>query len=519
MSVIKGLSGQTTPVWPSPQVTTPAAVPATVSSFPAVDTVVNIGGTATSADASYSAPSLRAASLPLWARADSDAISQRMATNQQFYAGYGSPLRGLGSALLTAGSNYAQAVYWPGAAGSDGAVSPADRLAGLQAHARNEVSLTLSLRSGTEVTLLMGYQADGMAVRFASSAALSEQEGAALSALADGFEQALAGLAGEAPALDLAGLLDYDRSQIGSLSLQLERDQGGAEALSLQLDLDARQRTLSLEGVSGKLALKLDTSQPLMLGSEAQRARAIAAYTQRFAQAADAGQADPTLLTLLQDGFAQLQASVPAHEEGGAFERLLAPRPLADHDQALLSGLSDFQLSVSQASRHSNPRRFDEVDSFAYEASQETLITGHDGADRTIAQQRRSKLSASYHQSLTGNALQLDESPASQYYTYHRVDAESESLALIRYADHKMVAASLQQQGSQHHEIYRYEHAAQTGHTQTPNQYGWVRDLLATLKPLYEKPADSDEESAGRGLVLTKVNQQVLAPPESGFMV
>lgn len=522
MSSINGLAGPARAPWPAQQNTAPQTVPAgastnTPNASPA--SVVRLSAAALASEAGQMPDGLPAADATVWERADGDAISTLMASKQQAFGRYGSVLQGLGAALLTAGSDCSQAAAWSNPGGASAALAPAARLAGLHTQASNQVSLNLGLRSGTQVSLFIGHQSDGLAVRFESSAALDEQERAALAGLAEGFEQALAAWTADTPTLDLAGLLAYDAKAFSSLSLRIDQDQPGSTDLSLQLDIDAKQRKLSVDGASGKLELRLDTAQQQILGGPAQREKALAAYAQRFAQAGDAGRADKPLITLLQDAFTQLNRSAPTQTGGAAYERLLAAMPLADHDQAMLSGLADFQIDLVQASRRPNPRRPDEVNRFSYQASQQTEIEGRDNAKRTITQQRHHKLEASYHQPLAGSKLMLDDNPASQYYTFHRVEAESESRAQIRYADHLMVAASLQLQGRQRHEITEYQHGVRTQHTVTPNRYGWVKDLLATLKPLYEERADSDIESAAREAVLARVNAQVLAAPEPGFMV
>lgn len=522
MSAIHGLSGPSRAPWPAQTSATLQPAPAgTGSTTPQASpaSVVTLSAAALAAEAERASDGLRAADATVWARPDGDAISTLMASNRQASGRFGSMLQGLGAALLTGASDYSQAVYWPSPGTASTAIAPAAKLAGLHTQASNQLSLNLGLRSGTQVTLFIGHESDGLALRFESSAALDEQEGAALAGLAEGFEQALSAWTADTPTLDLAGLLAYDTKAISSLSLRIDQDQPGGTDSSLQLDIDAKQRKLSVDGASGKLELRLDTAQPQILGSPAQREKALAAHTQRFAQAGDAGRADKPLITLLQDAFTQLNRSAPTQTGGAAYERLLAAMPLADHDQAMLSGLADFQIDLVQASRRPNPRRPDEVSHFSYQASQKTEIEGRDNENRTITQQRHNKLEASYHQPLAGSKLMLDDSPASQYYTFHRVEAESESRAQIRYVDHLMVAASLQQQGSQRHEITEYQHGVRTQHTVTPNRYGWIKDLLATLKPLYEEKADSDIESAAREAVLARVNAEVLAPPEPGFLV
>jgi hypothetical protein len=190
---------------------------------------------------------------------------------------------------------------------------------------------------------------------------------------------------------------------------------------------------------------------------------------------------------------------------------------LTDQDRAMTTGLADFNASFSQTDVPSNPARPSEKDTFSYELSQKTSITGASQLDRGISQQQQSHLNAHYHApSKPGGVLRLDLSRESQNYKYITIDDSASSSTSIGYDKGVLAKATLEMQASQSMRVLSYTLGKlQSDHT-TPSGRSMKRDLLDTLEPERAgMPALSD---AGRAQVLAKLNQQIFLQSNPGLI-
>jgi hypothetical protein len=181
---------------------------------------------------------------------------------------------------------------------------------------------------------------------------------------------------------------------------------------------------------------------------------------------------------------------------------------LTDQDRAMTTGLADFKASFAQTEVASNPARITEKDTFAYELSQQTSITGSSQLDRAISQQQQSRLKAHYHAPVKADAqLALDLSPNSQNYKYITIDDSASSSTNIAYDKGALAKASLEMQTHQSTRVLKYTLGKLKDDQTTPTGKFVTRDLLSTLEPERDGlPALNDEE---RTQVLAKLNDEI----------
>jgi hypothetical protein len=422
-----------------------------------------------------------------WAQSNTDAVSSVMAGDYmagtisgQFYD--------LGSALLdrfkTTGSNFSQSVTVGGAGAAD-----AVGLAGQGP--QGDIKLTVQTASGVKVDIEMDSEDGTLAVSVNSSGALSDTERSALAKLADGFQQAIDGLSAAPPTLNLSGLTQYDTSVLSSVNLQFNVTGDGANDVSANVALDSSTRSVNLTDSAGTINLSVDTgSDSAILGSSAQQNQAIASYLAQFDHANSEGHGNSALMSLFKDAFTQLNS-----DDGTSTQQLpgTAYAPwLAQADHAMLTGLPDFTASITDNTVSSNPLLPNQTDSFSYQVSQSTQIQG-DLLDGSITQTQQSLLKATYHQSLSGGAVELTPSLASQNYDYVQIDDAASSAVSLATQAGKLLKATLNQTSSQTIEVSEYIRGVQVSDVTTPNDTSASKDLLSLLKPLFaDQQAEQD---------------------------
>lgn len=429
-------------------------------------------------------------SPPAWERAPGDAVSRVISRNMSAYGSAGR-FSGLGSALLSqfqAGvTHYSQSVQQspPRVQGATyGAVS-ALQPASLHGNGEDQMSLTITTKSGVEVKLSLDSQGDGLAVQMSSSGELSDEESKALAGLSDAFQKAIDGMTQSTPKLDLGGLMQFDQTVLSSVNLhaqvQLPHGQEGVQTLDFKVD--DTQRKISFSGAAGTLDLKVDPSQAVTLGSKGQQAKALASYMKQFDQAATRGQGDANLMAMFKDGFSALHSNISAPQADSASAASDSKWRLAPGDKTILTGLADFSASVAQKVAYSNPMRSSEKDTFNYDVAQKTSLSGSQD-NRSIRQEQTTKLSASYHQSLVPNVpLNLTTDSASQNYTFHQIEDTATSVAQVGYKDGKLVRASLEQTSSQSAQVLKYFLGKLESDKTTPGGGHVQRDLMPILGP------------------------------------
>ncbi|MBS7779720.1 hypothetical protein [Acidovorax sp. CCYZU-2555] len=395
-------------------VQSPAASQSTPSTVLSLDTM-------TAVDVVYAKPAPLSTQRQAWASQTRDEVSTLMLNNtaRSRVEGLAGQWRGLGSALLNqfaaTGKDYSQTLvnYNTAAmAGSADMSTQALDSAALDSFGSKaaKASLVIQTRSGQTVELTIAVDSgqtlgrNGLQVEIKSSGPLSNSERKALAQLAQGLDQALEGLGqSDQPALDLSGLMDFDRSVLKSVDLSVKNPQVSQPLSKFSLHLGPQRNTVELQGPLGNVALSVDAQTPLGAVQNRQRDSAINSMLRQFDAAAERSHADSRLVGVFKDAFAQLHAA-PAATESQA----LAVLPeIASEVQPLLSGLADFEARFSGDFERTG--RFGgivEMGHANYQLSQQTETKQKPGSDDvTVTQTRDEKLTGQYMKSRGGVML------------------------------------------------------------------------------------------------------------------
>jgi hypothetical protein len=445
------------------------------SASPQQSTIVAIGAAnQASSPQTYSLQSGPAAAIPaVWETQSDDAVSSLMANNFSSQSPAGR-FNGLGSALLnffkSGGTNFSQSVMQ----------APAGGQGNPSLQAGNQ--LTIKTKSGVEVDISLDSEENGLAVKVTSSGDLSDAERGAIEKLSGAFQDAIDGLDASQPHLDLSGLTQFDSSLLSSVDLHSDVMSGASPVpQSLDFHSDSLLRTVSLTGAAGTVKVNVDMSDAASWGTQKQRTDAINSYLKQFDQATSRGKGDASLMGMFKDAFTQMNSDygVPSPQSSAT--------PLNEVDHAMLTGLADFNASVTQSPKASNPAQLNELDTFSYQVSQDTNINGASALERSISQQQQSHLTASYHTSLIPDVpLKLSTLKDSQNYYYQQIDDKASSAISIGYHKGKLFKASLNQSANQSTHLLKYEMGSVTEDTTTPFNASQTRDILATLQPFMQ---------------------------------
>lgn len=367
----------------------------------------------------------------------------------------------------------------------------------------NRIGLTITTRSGVKVALKLDAGENSIAVEAQANGELSEVERKALGKLAAAFQKSIDGLTEDPPRIDLDGLTQFDSNVLSSVDLKAEIKINPKETQRLEFHADSAQRSVSFAGPAGSAKINVDLSQPASWGSKQQQAKALDHYLQQVDEAGMRGQGDAVMINMFKDAFTDMNADYgtpPAAAPDSIF--------LSQQDRALTTGLADFSASFAQTEVPSNPLRVTEKDTFSYEVSQKTSITGASQLDREISQQQQSRLKANYHTPVTAGAkLALDLSPNSQNYRYVTIDDSASSSTSIGYDKGALVKASMEMQANRSTRVLQYTLAKLKEDHTAPSGKAMSRDLLSTLEP--ERNGGAPLSDAERDQVLAKLNDQI----------
>lgn len=498
MTTISPLSRAVAATSPAPAAGTPAASANSAIATPSgASTVVSLGGAGVK-------PSSTAL---VWENRIRSTAATMMAQNFNNQPAAGR-LKGLGAELLKQvaydGQDFAQSVQQAPdgvAVGTyDMLVSPSQ----VSQHGMgdNQFKLTITTRSGAKVELALDAGDNSIAIDAHSSAKLNDAEREALGKLADAFQQSIDGLSEDPPKIDLSGLTQYDGAVLSSVDLKAQVKAGPAQTQQLEFHADAGQRSVSFTGPAGSAKIGVDLSQPASWGNKEQQAKALNRYLQQVDQAGLRGQGNGTMLGMFKDAFTDMNSDYG--------KPVTAPRSiyLTDQDSALTTGLADFTASMSQAEVASNPMRGSEKDTFSYDLSQKTSISGHTQLDRAITQQQQSHLKATYHAPIKADArLALDLRPESQNYKFFTIDDSASSTTNIAYDQGVLKKAELEMQASRSTRVLTYSLGKLKDDQTTPSGKAVTRDLLGTLEP--ERAGGAKLEGAERERVLATLHDQI----------
>jgi hypothetical protein len=467
---------------------------------------------------------VKAGQMQVWEQASDNAIGQVMGRNTTGVSAQ-SRLAGLGAALLehvsSNASNYRQSVVNVGAPESAQKIqaTAANSLLEFQSAPSARVELNIQTKSGASVRLAIVDQSEssvtgtGISVEVIVDGELSPAEKAALKSLANGFEKAVQGLAGDATQTDLEGLSKFDSNVISKLELKATiygRDALGMryEKLAASFKADVNTRAIQLKRPDGEVKMTTDLRQPAQWGSSEQKAYAVGQYLKHMDQAAQRGHASRDLVDMFKSTFMAMNASYGSQEAGLKVNDANATGPVnlngdaatwSEEDKSLLTGLADFDATLSATPRASNPRKTMEQDTFQYSINQSTTISGSSQSNRAITQTQTAQLEAAYHQSLfsSGPPL-LDDKSASQNYYFHQIEDSSSTAVHLAYEKNAPTSATLAQSSSQSQHVQKYEYAKLTDDRVTPPEVHLKQtDLMPLLKQLKDQQAArkmTDEE-------------------------
>jgi hypothetical protein len=416
------------------------------------------GATGPDAAATYPRPS-----MPVWQMHSDDAVTMRIARQYGVEINTGR-FSGLGAALVgqfaSNGADYAQSVSVHPTSGA----------------ASTAFNLKITTASGKSVTFsLMGSEGE-LAVQASASDALDDSERAAVAELADGFQSAIDGMAGQPPKLDLTALAGFDKGELASVDFSASAASDGGQPMTLALHADATSRSVKVASAAGTIDIGVDDASSAILGTGAQRTAAMANYLDQVDKATARGHGDRALAAMFKDAFTELHATDNAAPGSTTYASPLLSKP----EHAMLSGLADFHASFAQRAVASNPMHPDEVDGFSYDVSQSTRVGAADTKNRELSQQRSSHLLASFHSPLNGGTLTTN--PGSQNYLYTQIDDTSSSQADIAYRNGILVKASLTQSASQSTHQMKYVMGKLVQDTITPVSHSSTRDALELLE-------------------------------------
>ncbi|MEO5934041.1 MAG: hypothetical protein ABIQ08_10890 [Duganella sp.] len=291
----------------------------------------------------------------------------------------------------------------------------------------------------------------------------------------------------------------------GDNSIAVEAKNSGKlnpkETQRLEFHADSSKRTVSFSGPDGVAKIGVDLSQPASWGSKEQQAKALNRYLQQVDQAGMRGQGNGAMLSMFKDALVDMNSDygTPA----------IAPRdmPLTDRDRATTTGLADFSASITQTEVASNPAKSTEKDSFAYELTQKTKISGRSQMDLAVSQRQQSHLKARYHAPASATAtLAMGLEPQSQNYKYTMIDESAGSTTSIEYDQGKLVKASLEMRASRSTRVLEYMLGKLKSDQTSPSGKTMTRDLLPTLDPADGNQSMGDHERAQK---LAKVNDAI----------
>jgi hypothetical protein len=118
------------------------------------------------------------------------------------------------------------------------------------------------------------------------------------------------------------------------------------------------------------------------------------------------------------------------------------------------------------------------MDTFTYQVSQSTNISGDSQRNRSISQKRHAHLEASFHESLGTTPLALDNSKGSQNYYFKHVSEDRSSDTEIGYHNGMLVRATADEQITRTTQVLKYVLGILTDDSSTPEVSNTRRDLL-----------------------------------------
>lgn len=388
--------------------------------------------------------------------------------------------QGLGAALLEqlaqgGSSSISQSIIMSGSDNVKDAAALKSAQTQLHGAADNTITLTLRTASGVSITLNLSSQDGGLAVQAdVTGGELSDDELTALASLADSFQGAIDGLTAKTPRLNLGSLGELDPNLFSSVELSAKLKVGESEYQTLSFKADEQAKSVDMSGPTGNIQLNVKNNSAI-LGNAQQRAQAVQSYLEQFDVAQTRGDGDKKLMALFKDAFSALHGNTKSLGGAGDIS-------LNNIDRSMLTGLADFNATLTQTTTYMNPMRPGEEDKFSYKASQSTQTKGTSNVDMTVEQKQTSSLNATYHKSLyPGVALALSTDAKTQNYEYHQIEDKASSTTRIGYDKGKLIEASSIQTASQSTNVLKYEQGKLIDTINTPKEVTKFRNLMSMI--------------------------------------
>ena len=470
-----------------------AALAASASSSAAVTSESRVTLTSTvDTEVVYSRPARFSLGVA-WASSPNDSLSVLMQKNLRAGVADDSAwLSGLGAAVLdrlaTSPSGFSQTVanyQQDHAQSADAAhVTSQQALAAAKA-APNRVGLTITTATGKTVNVAVSFVSGGLggasslAVDVQVDGELSADEQKAIVQLSAGFQAALDGLTKVPPEVNLSGLVGYDANVLAGVDLNVRAMPPLNDELeSFAFHADATQRSFSMDGVGGKMALSVDLSQPEIRGSAAQQKAALSDYLAQFDAANRRGHGNARLIAQFKDAFVQLNSNYPAAD------KLTIPL-LNGKDRSVLSGLADFSASMSGDFTDAAEGRVNtEEGHIEYRAAQSTTLSGRDKySGLAVKQAQRASLKSDFVKS--SNGTQLDTNTGN--YDRYSISDESSTATSFAYAKDKVQSASIKRLVDQFESYAKLVDFKVAEEWQTPRHEATLQDISAQLLPSYKE--------------------------------
>ncbi|WP_336818156.1 hypothetical protein [Cedecea sp. MMO-103] len=333
------------------------------------------------------------------------------------------------------------------------------------------VALNIETKSGVKVSISLSRQSEGLVAQVQTSGGdLTDDDVAAISGLADGFQNVLDGLSQQPPAIKIGGLLNVDSRLFKSVELNTDVSQAGSSIQSLSFQSDSARRTLSYKDGDATFNLTTDLSNAGTLGSKSQQAQALSAYEKQLDGAGSRGHANKAQLALFKSAFHALNSDYGSNESKTSGIQQSITVSAEDKARSYLSGLADFTASFKQSDVASNPYKSEEKDSFSYDFSQTTQGSTDTRGDLSkLAQSTKASLKASYHESLVpGGKLDLTGLKSSQNYTYHVISEETSTQTTLAFKKGNLASVETSRATHNAEYVQTYVAARLTDEKRTP---------------------------------------------------
>jgi hypothetical protein len=348
------------------------------------------------------------------------------------------------------------------------------------AGATNRIGFRIQTRSGKTVDISISYGGNGKEIKaglsvgiHVSGGELSDAEKTAVANLSSGFESLLQSVSRGTGDVDVSGLT-YDATVLSGIDLTVRQTpQFGSELKSLDFHANSKQRSFALETTKGRLSLSVDLTQPAILGSATQQRAAVQDYLSRFDAANQRGHGDSSLLGQFKDVFVALHSNYPASD--GSTTPTISSPALNDKDRSVLTGLADFEVSIS-----GDFAKESEAGHMEYRAAQSTKVVGEGKWNGlSVSQTQTTRLKSNFLRSPDGGPLDV----GTGNYESISIDDETSSITSFSYAKDELQSATVKSLVNQMEYLKKFVNFKMVEERDSPLKQADEQDISALLVP------------------------------------